>query len=216
METIPRPNGRRATLAIQFFWVLFGAFAALQLTNAYVYLVFSGTLKGGFDTGTTLLAIIGLVWFILYIVAIVLFLQWFRRAYKNLERMGILIEHADGWASGGWFVPILNLFRPYEIMIEIWFKTQRNIPNNNDIKSTLIINYWWGLFIGGNILGRLFSYISGEDNFQMLAIFSLIVMVITLTALFLIIRIIQQVSEFEDRLYRSRAYEVDISEHLIG
>jgi hypothetical protein len=56
-----------------------------------------------------------------YIVASILFLIWFHRAYKNLRPLGAVnLTYSPGWAVGGFFVPFLNLVRPFQVMREIW------------------------------------------------------------------------------------------------
>jgi len=49
------------------------------------------------------------------IVTAVLFIIWFRRAYMNVDALGGLRGWGLGWAIGGWFVPIGNLFIPKQI-----------------------------------------------------------------------------------------------------
>src|SRR3954451_5754378 len=65
--------------------------------------------------------IIGMLGFALYIVCIVVFLRWLHRAYKNLDAVApTQRRYGTGWAIGGWFVPFLNLWRPKEIINDIW------------------------------------------------------------------------------------------------
>ena len=97
-----------------------------------------------------------------YIVCIVLFILWFRRAYNNLhlsERARI--KYVEGWAAGAWFVPFLNLGRPYVIMHEIWKKTQEATHNLITYKSSKIIGWWWVIWIinniGTNFINRYFK-----------------------------------------------------------
>ncbi len=50
--------------------------------------------------------------------------MWFRRAYFNLHQKVSYLSHSEGWAAGSWFVPIVNLYRPYQIMKEIYVETK--------------------------------------------------------------------------------------------
>ena len=55
-----------------------------------------------------------------YLATITGFLVWFHRAYTNLHSLGMEpLRLRAGWAVGGWFVPILNLVRPKQIMSDI-------------------------------------------------------------------------------------------------
>ncbi|MEE2641242.1 MAG: DUF4328 domain-containing protein [Planctomycetota bacterium] len=65
--------------------------------------------------------LIGLVTLLVYLVTAIVFLVWFHRAYKNLPALGGRnLATTPGWATGSFFIPILNLFRPYQAVAEIW------------------------------------------------------------------------------------------------
>lgn len=79
------------------------------------------------------------------ILAIVFFLQWFRRAYYNLWKIGQRPDYTDGWAVGSWFIPVLNLFRPYAIMKEIWYDTGATPSATTD--SRTVLRWWWTAYL---------------------------------------------------------------------
>ena len=95
---------------------------------------------------------------IAHILSAVMFIQWFRRAYYNLHQKINHLSYSEGWAAGAWFVPILNLFRPYQIMKELYNET-KNILLKNGLNisksfSTNLLGLWWTLWIIGNFLGQ--------------------------------------------------------------
>ena len=159
-----RPNKQRAVIAQTFVWAVmivdmisahssylqYNLLIALQ-DNEYV----SDEMLDSNDTREQLVAI---VYLIVFIISIVTFIQWFRRAYYNL---GIRkkTEHAEGWAAGCWFVPIISLYWPYKIMKEMWVGTNELIrakttePVN---KATGIIGVWWAAWIISNYIGNYF------------------------------------------------------------
>ena len=51
--------------------------------------------------------------------ATVAFLVWFHRAYVNLSIAHGTTMYAPGWAIGVWFIPVLNLWRPYFMTSEL-------------------------------------------------------------------------------------------------
>jgi len=59
---------------------------------------------------------------ILVIVSIgLMFIAWMFRAYKNLLALGVTNRRfAQWWTIGGWVIPIWGLFRPKQIVDEIW------------------------------------------------------------------------------------------------
>ncbi len=90
------------------------------------------------------------------------FLIWIHRAYRNLPSlMAESLHFSPRWAVGCFFVPILNLFRPYQIMREIWRESDPSRPRNvgdslEPVKesSSAVVGWWWGLFLL-LIIGRL-------------------------------------------------------------
>jgi Domain of unknown function (DUF4328) len=82
----------------------------------------------------------------------VVFILWFHRAYANLSRLGATaIEYGDGWAIGGWFVPLLNLLRPKEIADDIWRGSDPDqLDSPPDVsygKVPAFLHVWWLLWI---------------------------------------------------------------------
>ncbi|MGL5889527.1 MAG: DUF4328 domain-containing protein [Bacteroidia bacterium] len=86
----------------------------------------------------------------------VLFIIWMYRAYENLQKINpALTDHQLGWTIGAWFVPVLNFFRPYHIIAEIWNKTQRAMRNEGEQynhEPQTQINLWWGTWMGGVLI----------------------------------------------------------------
>ena len=55
------------------------------------------------------------------VVFLILFGKWIHRAYRNLPALGAREPRlSPEWAVGSFFVPFLNLFRPYQVISEIW------------------------------------------------------------------------------------------------
>lgn len=126
--------------------------------------------------------IIGITQMIIYILTIVFFLNWFRRAYGNLHRIGISLNDKESMAIWYWFIPIVFLFKPVQIMREIWTKTldKINTFNSNFRYSSgyLIISLWWALFVFSNVIGKyILKSLFKEDSIDQLMDGSILMMV---------------------------------------
>ena len=101
--------------------------------------------------------IIAMIYLIVYITSVVTFIQWFRRAYYNLN-IRTNCSHSDNWAVISWFIPIISLFRPYQIMKEMWLHTSELIIAKSNKKNKngngIIIFLWWILWIFSNFIGN--------------------------------------------------------------
>ena len=112
----------------------------------------------------------GVLYLVLLVGSYVALIMWLRRAYYNLHQLpGIYPEYSDGWAAGAWFVPFINLARPYTIMREVWNDTQRAAVGQVAEPAT-ILGWWWAAFILKFIVGRItWAMTKGSDsNFSQL------------------------------------------------
>ncbi|MFD7692460.1 DUF4328 domain-containing protein [Streptomyces sp. NPDC059805] len=81
----------------------------------------------------------------------VVFVVWFFLMRRDL---GVLTPDAfrngRGWALGGWLIPLVNLWMPYRVAVDMW-GAAAPLPRR---PSFWPVNLWWGLFVGGTLLGR--------------------------------------------------------------
>ncbi len=150
----------------------------------------------------------------IYLICVVLFIMWFRRAYNNLSLSGReYTKYGEGWAAGAWFVPFLNLGRPYLIMQEIWEKTQRATENLISIKSNKIVGWWWVLWIiynvGAYITLKIFD-LADVNGLLKSTVAAFIFNFVEMATLILLIIIIKNVAVFEKNLQHSLLNEVDV------
>lgn len=146
----------------------------LSVVSDYLWLLLLRTeQKGGFVTfqeySDNVNRKISVFWLsgIVGIATMVLFILWFRRGYSNLGLKTNGLNYAVRWATWSWFVPIMNLFRPVQIMTEMSTKTHDLLLRNNVPKPSgrlkWIIPSWWILWILKNLTGivnfqKMFSY----------------------------------------------------------
>lgn len=104
---------------------------------------------------------------ILFIHCVITFLNWFRRAYYNLEQLANFTNYNDRQAVYYWFIPIINWFKPYLIVKDLFEET--DIVLNNRIKSyqiqtpKKILALWWGFWVVNNIFGNIVFRSSSEN-----------------------------------------------------
>ncbi|RYE37497.1 MAG: DUF4328 domain-containing protein, partial [Sphingobacteriales bacterium] len=164
-----RPNDQRAKNAITLIWIVL-ALEIVALVSGYLqFNLVQKVLNGGeismeaANSNDTREQVIGIVYLIVFIISAITFIQWFRRAYFNLHQRVPHLTHPEGWAAGSWFVPIMNLFRPFQIMKELFNETktllQRLQFGTGDFPSTRFLGIWWTLWIINNLIGQfVFRY----------------------------------------------------------
>jgi Domain of unknown function (DUF4328) len=91
----------------------------------------------------------------------VVFFIWLYRSYANLKLLGARgLSYSPGWAVGYYFVPIMSLFRPYQVMQEIWkgsdpaFATE-GARGWRDAPSSAFVMPWWGFWLTANFAWQI-------------------------------------------------------------
>jgi hypothetical protein len=146
-----------------------GALIALVVLNAigvvsawFAYRLYGHDLITQDDLDRTDLreGIVALLTFVAYLFAIVFFITWFRRAYRNLPALGATgLRYRSGWTIGSWFIPIVGLILPKRLANDVW---RASDPDERPDQGTLwqgdevpaLYQWWWGFFVAGSLLGN--------------------------------------------------------------
>jgi hypothetical protein len=108
-----------------------------------------------------ILVLIGLGETLLTIAIAVVFLVWLYRSYANLAALGVEgLSYSPGWAVGYFFIPILNLFRPYQVVQEIWKGSDPEYESTNaeawkNAPGSALVAGWWLFWLMSNIVGQV-------------------------------------------------------------
>jgi hypothetical protein len=95
---------------------------------------------------------------VVFVVALLLFLSWFYRAYSNLPHVGIRrLRYSTPWAIAGWFVPVMNFFRPKQLANDIWRGSDPDLPPSpGDTwrrgRIPVYHHVWWVAFVASRII----------------------------------------------------------------
>lgn len=137
--------------------VLFSDLAELSLLNrAY-------TEEEG-EANDTRQGLIGIAYLVITIIAGITFLKWVYRANLNSRGFGAQsMRFTPGWCIGYYFIPFLNLVRPYQSMKEIW-QVSQNPARWQTQESSSLLSIWWGLSIVTGILGQIVFRTSMSAN----------------------------------------------------
>ena len=86
------------------------------------------------------------------VVGLGLLVVWTRRLYGNLRPLGFNEPRfREGWALGGWFVPLVNLVRPKQIVNDIWRAGDPEPPRPaqawEEQPVSSLLSWWWFFWI---------------------------------------------------------------------
>jgi hypothetical protein len=138
---------------------LFGDYSLLQLVNDVANgLPVSDERANSIDSYNRMA---GSIQLLAWILSAIFFCRWFHRAHQNLTRLGIVeLKYSPRWAVGGFFVPFLNLVRPYQVMTEVWKRSmgvwaERPSAHAGAEPPRDLVGLWWAGFLLTSILGNL-------------------------------------------------------------
>lgn len=137
-----------------------GALAEVSLLH-YLYGISSGqpvddARAARIDIGG---GIVGILQLCAFLGCAVAFLVWFHRAHKNLQAGVDHLRYTPAWAVGGFFVPFLNLVRPFQVMREIWGCSSHLPSHRKDgfrrvVSPSPLVGWWWGLYLSSAFVGQ--------------------------------------------------------------
>ncbi len=165
---------------VKFFLILIIALALVAIASDFFQLDLLNKIKeGAYYTGTEAISndsrqqIIGVLQIIILIIAGIAFLLWFYRSHRNLSALGARnLKYSSGWAIGGFFVPFLNLVRPYQVMKETYKESDPDFTFSvisekskcKDPRSSSLVGWWWFLYLLSITWGYVvMGVLSGES-----------------------------------------------------
>jgi hypothetical protein len=90
-----------------------------------------------------------------FITTGITFLKWIYRANSNCSKFSQQkMKFTPGWSIGYYFIPILNIFRPYQVMKEIW-NVSKNPTNWKKENGSSLVGWWWALWVISCFLGQV-------------------------------------------------------------
>jgi hypothetical protein len=88
-----------------------------------------------------------------FLVTAGLWLAWFRRAYLNLPALGARrLRYRPWWTVGAWLLPVFSLFRPKQVLNDIWRASDPDLPPEQAATwrkrpVAELLGWWWLAFV---------------------------------------------------------------------
>ena len=215
MENL-RPNGQRAKIAMMLIWTVLTIEIISILSDYLQYNLLQTVANDGQISSETATdndlrqKIIAIIYLVTYIISGITFIRWFRRAYFNLHLKAETLSFTEGWAAGSWFVPFISLYRPKQIMKELYVETQSLLTTKQEDSTvnlnTQFIGWWWALWLIASFLGQfVFRYSLKAESLEALTtatIASIIASIIGIPLALITVKIIKDYAEIEPLFYK--------------
>jgi hypothetical protein len=209
-----KPNQQQSKNLITLIWIVLILDVIAFISSYYQYTLLQAIANGNNFPIETLTAndtrerFISLAYLAAFIISAITFVEWFRRAYYNLHQKVSHLSHSEGWAAGSWFVPIINVYRPYQIMKELYketkeYLTQKGIEISESL-STKYLGLWWTLWLTnaviGNVLFRFSMKAKTVDEITSVTIGDMISHIIAIALAFITLKVISDYAKIEPLL----------------
>jgi hypothetical protein len=78
-----------------------------------------------------------------YLVTAVMVIVWLYTLHHSSRMDRRVLRHGSGWAIGGWMVPVLNLWRPFQMVSDV----RRGATGDAGAPVPLRQGWWWGTWL---------------------------------------------------------------------
>jgi hypothetical protein len=150
--------------------------------------------------------VVGMGALVVLLVTGVTYCLWIYRAYENLRVIGAPRKYSTAWAVGCHFVPLVNFFRPYTIMKEIWNGSDPVAADPDQElfmkeDSTMVLA-WWLLFLVARFTQR--ATFSSDDT-----TLSMVAAAFEIASAAVLIMIVRRIADGQAQRWEDRQQEQD-------
>jgi uncharacterized protein DUF4328 len=118
----------------------------------------------------------------------VLYLMWLHRVVRQLNAWGREVGATPRWAVGCWFVPFVNLVKPFRVVRSIVEEV-----GGEPLAASLQLGLWWGLFVLSRMVGRVHGRLALSAPPLVAYGVGIAWSVLTIAAAFFCVRIVREV-----------------------
>ena len=143
----------------------------------------------------------------LWLVALVFWCMWVYRTYRNLPALGAQgLRYSPGWAVGYYFIPVLNLFRPFQVMRETWRASDVRYDGGTDwraLAAPAVVGWWWAAWLASLVVawGSAWWWVRFEDvgAMRVASWIDLGILALDVAAVLLQIRVVRGLTQLQER-----------------
>ena len=145
----------KATILISLIAAISSMFEVKLINDMITGNIDFSTIENQATANDTRQQLIGILQIALFIITGISFLKFIYFSNSNSRSFGAKgMQFTPGWSIGYYFIPYLNLYKPYRAMKEIW-KTSKNPQNWEILKTPSLFPQWWTLWIISALLGNM-------------------------------------------------------------
>lgn len=209
----PEGIGRAAGIVL-IAWmvaaVLYGGAAIFSIVVIKAHQAGESAAWVDLDMADLAAAVTGGIYLVAFLVCTIVVGRWIYRVNKNAWQISDGMTVSPGWAVGSYFIPILNLFRPFRGMRETWQASHApGDPGSATVPG--IMRLWWAGWLITSALGqasfRLGMRAETLDDFLTVAQIDAVGTVTDLIAGAAMLWIVRRLTDVQGRLHDYEVFE---------
>jgi len=132
-----------------------------------------------------------------FLVIAILFLRLLYKTVQQAKGFATPFTYVSpGWAVGYWFIPIMNLYRPFQVVKALFTATAHEAGDAKPTAGEQLLSAWWALFLVSNMAGWALSRMDTDfsDRAQVITFceYSFGINLLTIAATLLFMRVIKR------------------------
>ena len=158
-----------ARAAIVWTWIWLGVqlpFAAISAYTVAILASLPGETPASIDSPPPELAaidwpliVIGVATFAVFVISGFLILKWIYRVNSNAHVYSGEMKVSPGWNVGFFFIPIANLWKPFQGLRETW---EVSTMHTREVPGWM--RWWWACWLAGNFIDNASFRISLQSE----------------------------------------------------
>lgn len=108
---------------------------------------------------------LGEIGFYLAIAIGIVFWIWLDRVRRNLPALGVRnARYQPYWTAVGFLLPVWNLFRPFQVVREIWKASDPEVPSGSswqESRTPVFLKWWWAAFLISGVFIAVYIAVKG-------------------------------------------------------
>jgi hypothetical protein len=104
------------------------------------------------DGLSTFASLAALAYIAVFLLSVIVVSMWIYRGHANLRAAGSdHLEFSPGWSVGWFFVPVANLFKPFQAMRELWTASHGSRDSAGRNAPPELVPWWTCYIIGSGL-----------------------------------------------------------------
>ena len=209
----PRPLARTVIL---WTWIWLAMQSLYALACVYHFIVLAGLPPDTpvtfsysppeLETADMVAGVAGLLHLSAFLVSGFFILKWIHRTNANAQLYTGAMTVSPGWNVGFFFIPIANLWKPFQGVRETWEASHRT-----EGPAPSWMRWWWACWLATNILGNISFRIAMQGETAGAAgigsIIDVISAAIGVPLALLLVRLVRDISAAQEEMHHARTFE---------